>query len=80
MKKKSESSVTCHRKAPLVIGTDVTNTTADVLEILKNKVAIEINQDPLGKQGTLRVRTDTVRGVPKACAHCRVDSGMGWGA
>lgn len=39
-------------KAPLIIGCDVTNMTADTLHILTNQAVINVNQDPLGIQGT----------------------------
>ncbi|XP_054798207.1 alpha-galactosidase 3 isoform X2 [Prosopis cineraria] len=38
-------------KAPLLIGCDVRNMTAETFEILSNKEVIAINQDPLGVQG-----------------------------
>ncbi|KAK7317025.1 hypothetical protein RJT34_00904 [Clitoria ternatea] len=38
-------------KAPLLIGCDVRNLTAETHEILSNKEVIAINQDPLGVQG-----------------------------
>ncbi|WOL01881.1 alpha-galactosidase 3 [Canna indica] len=38
-------------KAPLLIGCDVRNMTAETLEILSNEEVIAINQDPLGIQG-----------------------------
>ncbi|XP_010252090.1 PREDICTED: alpha-galactosidase 3 isoform X2 [Nelumbo nucifera] len=38
-------------KAPLLIGCDVRNMTAETLEILSNKEVIAVNQDPLGVQG-----------------------------
>ncbi|KAI5405250.1 Alpha-galactosidase 3 [Lathyrus oleraceus] len=38
-------------KAPLLIGCDVRNMTAETLEILSNKEVIAINQDSLGVQG-----------------------------
>ncbi|MCH98010.1 putative alpha-galactosidase/alpha-N-acetylgalactosaminidase, partial [Trifolium medium] len=38
-------------KAPLLIGCDVRNMTAETLEILTNKEVIAINQDSLGVQG-----------------------------
>ncbi|XP_020209605.1 alpha-galactosidase 3-like [Cajanus cajan] len=38
-------------KAPLLIGCDVRNLTAETLEILSNKEVIAINQDSLGVQG-----------------------------
>ncbi|MED6208136.1 Alpha-galactosidase 3 [Stylosanthes scabra] len=38
-------------KAPLLIGCDVRNMTAETIEILTNKEVIDINQDPLGVQG-----------------------------
>jgi len=38
-------------KAPLLIGCDVTKMSQDTLTILTNAEVIEVNQDPLGKQG-----------------------------
>ncbi|KAB2063061.1 hypothetical protein ES319_A10G191800v1 [Gossypium barbadense] len=38
-------------KAPLLIGCDVRNMTAETLEILSNKEVISVNQDSLGVQG-----------------------------
>ncbi|KDO44287.1 hypothetical protein CISIN_1g012852mg [Citrus sinensis] len=38
-------------KAPLLIGCDVRNMTAETFEILSNKEVIAVNQDPLGVQG-----------------------------
>ncbi|KAL5709882.1 alpha-galactosidase [Ranunculus cassubicifolius] len=38
-------------KAPLLIGCDVRNMTAETKEILSNKEVIAVNQDPLGVQG-----------------------------
>ncbi|XAR71871.1 Alpha-galactosidase [Bertholletia excelsa] len=38
-------------KAPLLIGCDVRNLTAETFEILSNKEVIAVNQDPLGIQG-----------------------------
>lgn len=38
-------------KAPLLIGCDVRNMTAQTFEILSNKEVIAVNQDPLGVQG-----------------------------
>jgi len=47
---RSHFSLWCAVKAPLIIGTDVTNITAEVLEILVNSEAIAVNQDSLGIQ------------------------------
>ncbi|ONK77145.1 uncharacterized protein A4U43_C02F3560 [Asparagus officinalis] len=38
-------------KAPLLIGCDVRNMTAETFEILSNEEVIAVNQDPLGVQG-----------------------------
>ncbi|KAK6145616.1 hypothetical protein DH2020_022436 [Rehmannia glutinosa] len=38
-------------KAPLLIGCDVRNMTAETFEILSNEEVISVNQDPLGVQG-----------------------------
>lgn len=42
-------------KAPLIIGSDLTNITAAALTILRNTELIAINQDSLGIQGTCRL-------------------------
>jgi len=46
-------SLWCITKAPLLIGTDVTNMTQSTLTILSNRELIAINQDELGIQGRL---------------------------
>ncbi|CAH9139691.1 unnamed protein product [Cuscuta epithymum] len=38
-------------KAPLIIGCDIRNMTAETFEILSNSEVISVNQDPLGVQG-----------------------------
>ncbi|XP_058110606.1 alpha-galactosidase 3 isoform X2 [Magnolia sinica] len=38
-------------KAPLLVGCDIRNMTAETMEILTNKEVIAVNQDPLGVQG-----------------------------
>jgi len=44
-------SLWCILAAPLMAGNDLRIMTPDILEILTNKEAIAIDQDPLGKQG-----------------------------
>ncbi len=44
-------SLWCILAAPLMAGNDLRIMTPEILEILTNKEAIAINQDPLGKQG-----------------------------
>lgn len=51
---RTQFSLWCLMKAPLLIGTDITNTTAATMATLSNADAIAINQDPLGVQGVLR--------------------------
>jgi len=46
-------SLWCITKAPLLIGTDVTNMTKNTIAILTNRELIAINQDELGIQGQL---------------------------
>ena len=41
-------------KAPLILGTDLTNMTAATLATITNKAAISVNKDPLAEQGVLR--------------------------
>jgi alpha-galactosidase len=48
---KSHFSLWALSKAPLLIGTDITNMTKETFEILTNHEIIAINQDPLGVQG-----------------------------
>jgi len=43
--------------APLMVGTDVSNMSADTREILLNRAVIAVDQDPLGQQGR-RVKKD----------------------
>jgi hypothetical protein len=45
-------------KSPLIIGSDVRALPADSLAILQNEHLIEVNQDDLGIQGTLRASTN----------------------
>ncbi len=46
-------------KAPLIIGCDVTNMTADTLAILTNPEIIAVSQDPLGIQGRIIIVTSS---------------------
>ncbi|KAF9661414.1 hypothetical protein SADUNF_Sadunf19G0066200 [Salix dunnii] len=46
-------------KAPLLIGCDVRNMTAETIEIITNKEIIAVNQDPLGIQGRKVYSTGT---------------------
>ncbi|WCJ20059.1 Alpha-galactosidase [Euphorbia peplus] len=48
---RSHFSIWALMKAPLLIGCDVRNMTAETYEILTNKEVIAVNQDPLGVQG-----------------------------
>ncbi|KAM3233735.1 alpha-galactosidase 3 isoform X1 [Capsicum annuum] len=48
---KGHLSIWALMKAPLIIGCDVRNITAETLEILSNKEVIAVDQDPLGVQG-----------------------------
>lgn len=48
---RSHFSLWCILAAPLMAGNDLRKMTPEILEILTNKEAIAINQDPLGKQG-----------------------------
>ena len=50
-------SLWCLMKAPLLIGCDIREISADTLKILTNTDAIAVNQDSLGVQGH-KVRTD----------------------
>ena len=50
-------SLWCLMKAPLLIGCDLTNVSADALRILSNPEVIAVNQDKMGVQGTKR-KTD----------------------
>ncbi|KAL6980824.1 Alpha-galactosidase 3 [Sarracenia purpurea var. burkii] len=47
----SHFSIWALMKAPLLVGCDVRNMTAETFEILSNKEVIAVNQDPLGIQG-----------------------------
>ncbi len=48
---KAHFSLWCILAAPLIAGNDLRNMPKDVIEVLTNKEAIAIDQDPLGKQG-----------------------------
>ena len=48
---KAHFSLWCILAAPLILGNDVRNMTAEILEIVTNKEVIAVNQDPLGRQG-----------------------------
>ena len=50
-------SLWCILAAPLMMGNDIRTASEETLEILLNKEAIAINQDPLGRQG-VKVRDD----------------------
>ncbi len=50
---KSEFSLWSEMAAPLIIGTDLRKATAGTLAIYSNPDVIAVDQDPLGKQGTL---------------------------
>jgi len=50
-------SLWCILAAPLMMGNDIRKATPETLEILLNKEAIAVNQDPLGRQG-VKVRDD----------------------
>lgn len=54
---KAHFSLWCMLAAPLMMGNDIRKATPETLEILLNKEAIAVNQDPLGKQG-VKVRDD----------------------
>ena len=47
----------CMMAAPLILGNDLTNMSAETLAVITNKDVIAIDQDPLGVQG-LRLRKD----------------------
>jgi alpha-galactosidase len=46
----------CMMAAPLIAGNDLRKVTPEVMEILKNKDVIAVNQDKLGKQGRRYIR------------------------
>lgn len=50
-------SLWCMMAAPLILGNDLTAMTQETLDIILNREAIAIDQDPLGVQG-LRLRTE----------------------
>ncbi|BBN09172.1 alpha-galactosidase [Marchantia polymorpha subsp. ruderalis] len=54
---RSHFSVWALMKAPLLIGCDVRNMSAEVLAILSNKEVIDVNQDSLGVQGRRVLRS-----------------------
>lgn len=57
---KTQFSLWCILAAPLIMGNDVRNMTDDVMAILTHQPLIAVNQDKLGKQGSLvRNENDT---------------------
>ncbi|KAF0094840.1 MAG: alpha-galactosidase [Puniceicoccaceae bacterium 5H] len=50
---KAHFSLWCMLAAPLMAGNDLREMTPEILQILTNKEAIAVDQDPLGKQGYL---------------------------
>jgi len=59
---RAHMSLWCIAKAPLIVGCDIRNLTAETRDLLLNKEVIAINQDPLGYQGR-RVFTDDATSV-----------------
>ncbi len=59
---KTQFSLWCVMKAPLLIGGDVRKMSSDTFRILSNWELIAINQDPLGIQGN-KTKSDGVREV-----------------
>lgn len=50
---RSEFSLWAEMAAPLIAGTNIPSASADTLAILTNSRVIAVDQDPLGKQGTM---------------------------
>lgn len=50
---RSEFSLWAEMAAPLIAGTNISSASADTLSILTNSRVIAVDQDPLGKQGTM---------------------------
>ncbi|WP_050375013.1 glycoside hydrolase family 27 protein [Streptomyces acidiscabies] len=50
---RSEFSLWAEMAAPLIAGTNIPQASADTLAVLTNSRVIAVDQDPLGKQGTL---------------------------
>ncbi|KAG0564057.1 hypothetical protein M758_8G074400 [Ceratodon purpureus] len=59
---RSHFSLWALMKAPLLIGCDVRNIGAEILEILANEEVIAVNQDPLGVQGK-RIKREGLTGL-----------------
>lgn len=53
----TQFSFWCLLAAPIISGTDLTNMTQDIKDILTNKEVIAVDQDPLGLQGK-KIRDD----------------------
>jgi alpha-galactosidase len=68
----------CAMKAPLLIGTDLTIASKDILEILGNKLAIAINQDKLGMQARLVNRTKQDRENIAAALNGQPQGSLTW--
>eukprot|EP00934_Nitzschia_sp_Nitz4_P007167 Nitzschia sp. Nitz4//scaffold189_size62959//44644//45903//NITZ4_006315-RA/size62959-processed-gene-0.25-mRNA-1//1//CDS//3329539917//7157//frame0 len=53
-------SLWCLIKAPLLLGNDLRNISSSVLDIISNTEVIAWNQDPLGVQGNLRMKSNGI--------------------
>jgi hypothetical protein len=45
-------------KAPLILGTDLTNMSAATYATITNKAAISVSKDPLAEQGVMRISSE----------------------
>ncbi|CAN0913161.1 Alpha-galactosidase 3 [Linum grandiflorum] len=72
---RSHFSIWALMKAPLLIGCDVRNMTAETKEILSNAEVIAVNQDPLGVQGR-KVHTNGTDGCQQVWAGPLSDHSM----
>lgn len=60
LENKSHFVMWCMLSAPLMLGNDLENMTPDVLEILKNKELIAIDQDPLGQSAYRYIQDEEI--------------------
>jgi alpha-galactosidase len=68
---RSHFTLWCLLAAPLMSGNDVRTMTPEIRSVLTNKEVISVDQDPLGIQGFMDVRTDSVETWVKPMAHGR---------
>ena len=65
----TQMSIWAEMASPLLVSSDLTNMSAATKEVLTNKAVIDVDQDPLGKQGQLVAQDGPVYIVAKPLAN-----------